>query len=199
MGQAITVRKLKAADAAEYRQFRLCALRDSPTAFTSSFAEEAAKPLRVTVERLEPAGRPHDAVFGAVDGAGTLVGTAGLAVYPSAHERHKGRLFGMAVAQPVTGRGIGRLLVRHVLDNAAAIDGLLQVGLTVSEGNRPAERLYQSCGFEVWGREPRAIVVAGEPVAKLHMVHTLLSGRHSRRESGFGRVPLDHDPGEFNP
>jgi RimJ/RimL family protein N-acetyltransferase len=176
MGTTVTVRTLTAADAREYREFRLRALRDSPAAFTSSFAEEAAKPLRATIERLEPAGRPHDAVLGAFDPDGTLVGTAGLAVCPRAHERHKGLLFGMAVARPVAGRGIGKLLVQQVLDSASAVDGLLQVGLTVSEGNLPAERLYRSCGFEVWGREPQANIVAGQPVAKLHMIRML--GQH---------------------
>jgi RimJ/RimL family protein N-acetyltransferase len=81
----------------------------------------------------------------------------------------------MAVAKPVTGRGIGKLPVQHVLGRAAAVDGLLQVGLTVTEGNLPAERLYRSCGFEVWGREPQAVIVAGKPVAKLHMIHMLTS------------------------
>lgn len=183
MGKTVTVRALKAADAQEYREFRLQALRDAPAAFTSSFAEEAAKPLQATIERLEPAGRPHDAVLGAFDTAGSLVGTAGLAVYPRAHECHKGRLFGMAVAKPVTGRGIGKLLVRHVLDSATAVDGLVQVGLTVSEGNLPAERLYRSCGFEVWGREPQAIIIAGQPVAKLHMIHVLT------RPPGTSQIP----------
>ena len=176
----IIIRKLTAGDAETYREFRLGALQDSPDAFTSSFAEEAAKPLQATLERLNPAGRPHDAVFGAFDGAGNLMGVAGLAVYPRTHERHKGTLFGMAVAKPASGRGIGRLLVQHVLRSAATVDGLLQVGLTVSEGNLPAERLYRSCGFEVWGREPQAIIVAGKPIAKLHMIHTLATPNQNR-------------------
>lgn len=56
----------------------------------------------------------------------------------------------------------------------AAEDGRLrQVLLTVSEGNEAALRLYTSCGFEVWGREPAAVLVDGQPVAKLHMIHHL--------------------------
>jgi RimJ/RimL family protein N-acetyltransferase len=88
-------------------------------------------------------------------------------------ERHKATLFGMAVAPSATGQGIGKALVQRILDLAAGVGGLVQVGLTVSEGNQPAGRLYHSCGFRVSGREPRAVIVDGHPVAKLHMVRML--------------------------
>ncbi|HMG63921.1 MAG TPA: GNAT family N-acetyltransferase [Streptosporangiaceae bacterium] len=169
----VTIRALSVADAGEYRAFRLRALQRAPAAFTSSFAEENAKPLSATIQRLGVAGRPHDTVIGAYDEARNLVGIAGLAVSPRRQERHKATLFGMAVAPSATGQGIGKALVRRVLDLAVNIGGLVQVGLTVSEGNQPAERLYRSCGFEVWGREPRAVIVDGHPVAKLHMVRML--------------------------
>ncbi|MEV1175759.1 GNAT family N-acetyltransferase [Nonomuraea sp. NPDC049784] len=178
--EGVVIRSLTVRDAGEYRAFRLQALRDAPTAFTSSFEEDVAKPLSATEQRLAAAGRPHDAVIGAYL-AGSLVGIAGLAVPERAQERHKGTLFGMAVAPHATGRGLGRALVTRVLELAAAVDGLVQVGLTVSEGNVPAERLYRSCGFEVWGREPRAIIVEGCAVAKLHMVRMLDAPKASGR------------------
>jgi RimJ/RimL family protein N-acetyltransferase len=83
----------------------------------------------------------------------------------------------MAVAPCATGQGIGKALVRQILDLAAGVGGLVQVVLTVSEGNQPTERLYRSCEFEVWGREPRAVIVDGHPVAKLHMVRMLDQSR----------------------
>ncbi|GAA4564268.1 GNAT family N-acetyltransferase [Planotetraspora kaengkrachanensis] len=171
--ESFTVRRLTAEDAEEYRAFRLEALRHAPTAFTSTFGEESAKPLSATIDRLAAAGRPHDAVVGAYDRGRNLVGVAGLAVSARRQERHKATLFGMAVAPHATGQGIGKMLVRRILDLAAAVDDLLQVGLTVSEGNLPAERLYRSCGFQVWGREPRAVINDGTAIAKLHMVRML--------------------------
>ncbi|MFC4120010.1 GNAT family N-acetyltransferase [Nonomuraea zeae] len=170
--ESVTVRRLGVEDAAQYRMFRLEALRTAPTAFTSHYEEESAKPLSVTIERLAAAGRPDDAVIGAFD-AGRLVGIAGLSVPRRQQERHKATLFGMAVAPHAAGRGIGKALVQRILRIAAATDGLAQVGLTVSEGNLPAERLYRSCGFEVWGREPRAVIIGGQAIAKLHMVRML--------------------------
>jgi RimJ/RimL family protein N-acetyltransferase len=163
----VTIYRLEAKDAQEYRTFRLAALRAAPDAFTSSFDEEDGKPLAAAVARLT-----GDAVLGAFDGSGALLGCAGLAVPPRRQERHKATLFGMAVTPHATGHGVGRALVLAVLDLAADL-GVFQVGLTVSEGNLPAERLYRSCGFTIWGREPRAVIVAGRPIAKLHMVRVL--------------------------
>jgi ribosomal protein S18 acetylase RimI-like enzyme len=163
----VSIRRLGVEDAQRYRAFRLAALLAAPAAFTSSFEEENVKPLAATVARLT-----GDAVLGAHDRSGTLLGCAGLAVPARRQERHKATLFGMAVAPHVKGRGIGKALVLAVLDLAADL-GVLQVGLTVSEDNLPAQRLYHSCGFTVWGREPRAVIVAGQPIAKLHLVRVL--------------------------
>ncbi|MEU3573568.1 GNAT family protein [Kitasatospora sp. NPDC036755] len=167
---AVRLRPLGVVDAVPYRAFRLAALRETPSAFTSSHAEEAGKPLSATLDRLAAAEAGPGALIGAFDGAGELVGTAGLKVPRRSQERHKGTLYGMAVARGAGGRGIGRALVREVLRTAARDGGLRQVLLTVSEGNERALRLYTACGFEVWGREPQAVVVDGLAVAKLHMV-----------------------------
>ncbi|WP_224281082.1 GNAT family N-acetyltransferase [Streptomyces sp. LS1784] len=169
----VELRRLRSADAEPYRAFRLAALRETPTAFTSSHAEEAGKPLSATLRRLAEAEDGPGALIGAFDGTGALVGTAGLRVPPRGQERHKGTLYGMAVARSAAGRGIGRALVDEVLHTAAQDGRLRQVLLTVSEGNEPALRLYTVCGFEVWGREPRAVLVDGRAVAKLHMVRLL--------------------------
>ncbi|WP_037898735.1 GNAT family N-acetyltransferase [Streptomyces sp. NRRL S-350] len=174
--EPVTVRRLGRADAEPYRAFRLAALRETPSAFTSAYAEERARPMAATLERLAEAEDGPGALLGAFDAAGTLVGTAGLKVPRRSQERHKGTLYGMAVARGAGGRGIGGALVREVLRTAVADGRLRQVLLTVSEGNEAALRLYTACGFEVWGREPAAVLVDGLPVAKLHMVRLLAAG-----------------------
>jgi RimJ/RimL family protein N-acetyltransferase len=169
----VTIRRLGANDVEAYRAFRLQAIRATPRAFTSSFEEESAKPLSAMIERLIAPGRPGDAVFGAFDDAGKLIGIAGLAVAQRAQERHSATLYGMAVAPHMARRGVGRALVMQVLEHAASVPGLLQVQLRVSEGNAVAEYLYRSCGFEEWGREQRAVIVQGTAVTKIHMVRRL--------------------------
>ncbi|MFH9347810.1 GNAT family N-acetyltransferase [Kitasatospora sp. NPDC017646] len=170
---AALIRRLGVADAEPYRAFRLAALRGTPSAFTSGYAEERAKPITDTIRRLAEAEHGPGVLLGAFGDDGALVGTAGLRVKQRSQERHKATLYGMAVAGPAGGRGIGGALVDRALAVAADDARLRQVLLTVSEGNEPALRLYTSRGFEVWGREPRAVLVDGRAVAKLHMVRLL--------------------------
>jgi ribosomal protein S18 acetylase RimI-like enzyme len=161
----ITIRRLLREDASQYREFRLEALREWPSAFTSSYGEEIAKPVEATADRLTSS---QNVMLGAFDGA-ALVGIAGLAMEERRQVRHKATLVGMAVAKAAGGRGIGKELVSKILDAAIAA-GVRQVGLTVSEGNAAAVRLYESCGFEEWGREPDAVILDEQPIAKLHMI-----------------------------
>lgn len=162
----VTLRRLTAGDVAVYRTFRLGALRATPSAFTSSWAEEEARSPAWSVQRLEA-----NFILGAF--APDLCGTAGLSVPTRVQERHKATLFGMAVAAGVAGRGIGRRLVDGILAHAASLPHVRQVILSVTAGNASAERLYLGCGFTAYGREPRAVLVDGEFFDKLLMVRML--------------------------
>lgn len=145
-------------------------LREQPHAFTSSYEEEARKPLSWTKARLQASDAPPARfVLGAFPGDGLLVGSVGLSVEEKAKQRHKALLFGMFTAPEHRNRGVGRALLAACLDRASRIPGLEQVNLTVTEGNA-AERLYASAGFQRFGVEPRAIKCDGEYYGKVHMV-----------------------------
>lgn len=168
----IRLRRLGADDVALYRDFRIAALRATPSAFTSSWDEEAARPLPWSLQRLET-----NFILGAFDGQ-VLCGTAGLSVSARVQERHKALLFGMAVPATHGKRGIGRRLVDDLLVRAAAMPHVRQVTLSVTAGNAAAERLYAACGFTIYGREPRAVFIEGEFFDKLLMVRMLaMTGR----------------------
>jgi RimJ/RimL family protein N-acetyltransferase len=176
----VTVRALAPSDLEAYRTLRLRGLAEHPEAFTSDAAEEAAKPRDALAKRLasDPA-RPHDAVFGAFDGA-TLVGVCGLEVDMREKVRHKGHVFGMYVPAEHAGRGVGGALIGAVIAHASARPGLRQLVLTVTAGNPAARRVYERAGFAICGREPDAVRVAGRGHDKLAMIHFLPAARAPR-------------------
>ncbi len=173
MNPAIAIRALDADDLSSYRALRLRGLAEHPDAFTSSAEEEAAKPVASLARRLarDPAA-PHDVVLGAFDAA-TLVGLVGLDVDPRVKVRHRGHVFGMYVPTEHAGRGIGTALVEALIAHAERAAELTQLVLTVTATNEGARHLYERVGFAAFGREPRAIIVAGTACDKLHMIRFL--------------------------
>ena len=165
------IRPLQLADAPAYRAFRLRGLREHPDAFTSSFEEESLRPLLDTERRLAAAGT--EKLWGVfVDGV--MAGMVGLSRETRARNRHKATLVGLYVADESTGRGLGRALVDTVVQSARAC-GIKLVILTVTDGNRPACRLYENAGFASFGMEPDAIRVDGVSFGKQHMFLQLSS------------------------
>tara|TARA_R110000868_G_scaffold13409_20_gene62673 strand:+ start:5928 stop:6449 length:522 start_codon:yes stop_codon:yes gene_type:complete len=155
--EAIVYRRLEAADALIYRQLRLDALRLSPSSFGGLFEEEQAKDVSEFVDAI---GR--NAIFGAWNGTGDLVGTVGLFARAGVKLLHKGVLFGLFVAPDWRTKGIGRALVQHVIREARSSMEALQ--LAVATPSTSAVRLYRECGFREYGLERRALKIGGEYV-----------------------------------
>jgi ribosomal protein S18 acetylase RimI-like enzyme len=55
--------------------------------------------------------------------------------------------------------GAGEALIRACVAHARAVDGGLQVPLTVGSHKQSAVRLYERLGFARYGREPRALLL----------------------------------------
>jgi len=160
------IRVLLADDAAAFQELRLLALRECPTAFSSSYEEECDTPLIRVGERLAPA--PDRAVFGAFDD-GRLVATVGLLRERHRKLSHKANVWGVYVAPNFRKRGIGRRLLQAALDHAAAMSGLQQVSLGVNASNSAAIGLYKSIGFEPYCVEKGFMLVDGVLHDEIHM------------------------------
>lgn len=163
------VRRLVLADAPAYRALMLDAYALHPEAFTSTVGERASLPPTWWETRLRTDADAAGVVYGAFDADGALIGAAGLGRESRQRTRHKATLFGMVVAEPARRAGAGRQLVLALLAHARTLDGVRVVQLTVTEGNRPAQALYERCGFEVFGVEPMANLLNGAFLSKLHM------------------------------
>lgn len=169
---AALIRRLTPDDAAPYRTLMLEAYALHPDAFTSSVAERESLPLTWWATRLASEADADAVVFGAFVDT-DLAGVAGLAFETREKIRHKATLFGMYVPRERRAAGLGRALVMAVLEHARAAGHLRQVHLTVTQGNAPAQALYEACGFRAYGVEPDAVRVGDAYVAKVHMLHRL--------------------------
>jgi len=143
-------------------------LRLHPTAFGSAYEEEADWPLA----RFEAWLKEQTVLGGFVDGE--LAGLVALRPFATRKFRHKAVLWCMYVRNEARGSGLGAALVEAILAEAGA-QGLEQVLLTVSAGN-PAQQLYERAGFEVYGREPKALRHAGRDYDEVQMVRFLGAG-----------------------
>jgi RimJ/RimL family protein N-acetyltransferase len=86
--------------------------------------------------------------------AGILLGGLGFENGPYRRIVHRGT-FGISVARPWRGKGIGTALLQALLDWAEASPLIEKVGLAVSANNEGAIRLYKRLGFAEEGRRPR--------------------------------------------
>jgi ribosomal protein S18 acetylase RimI-like enzyme len=133
----------------DYRDIRLAALKDSPSAFASTWQEEAALTASQWMERAQRSedGDTRTMVI-AVDDAGRWVGLAG--GYRPGDRGADAELISMWVAPDCRGRKIGPELVRAVLAWAES-HRVGSVALWVNETNRPAISLYEKAGFRRTG------------------------------------------------
>jgi len=147
------IRRLTESDWQAFRDIRLAALRDEPTAFGSDADHEAK--LGDDWFRQVLAG---NRVFAALrDGA--IVGTAAWRMNAPPRLAHVGSMWGMYVAPAERSRGTGRALVEAVIADAAPLVEALK--LSVTAGNDSAVRLYERCGFVLYGTEPRTLKLDG--------------------------------------
>ncbi|WP_088279947.1 GNAT family N-acetyltransferase [Ideonella sp. A 288] len=145
----VSIRPIQPGQWRTYREVRLRALQDTPDAFGSTFAAEAARPDDLWALRVAEAwASGHDKALFAWDGD-TVCGLAWCK--RSATEPGMADLFQMWVAPQSRGRGVGAALLREVVAHARGAGATtLRLGVTVAES--PAMRLYRAFGFRPVGQ-----------------------------------------------
>jgi ribosomal protein S18 acetylase RimI-like enzyme len=162
----LDIRLLDVPDAAAFREIRLQAISDSPSAVWPTFEEEAKR----TIEEVEARIQRRDTQF--VIGAFIdmkLVGIAGLRREPLEQVRHKAVLWGVFISPDQRREGLARKLFSRVASRARE-EGVLQIHLCVNAQNARAQNLYRSLGFRSFGLEPRAMRVGDKYFDEEHMV-----------------------------
>lgn len=158
---------LTATDAPQYRELLLEAYVQAADAFTSTAEERRAEPMSWWAHRIAaPSGLSRS--FGAFS-EHLLVGTVALEFSAKPKTRHSALVIGMYVRPQARRLGAAALLMQAAIAAASARPGVRMLRLTVTEGNEPAIRLYESVGFAAWGVEPMAIQTAAGYKGKVHM------------------------------
>jgi ribosomal protein S18 acetylase RimI-like enzyme len=155
--------RLTPADAGRYTRLRRRMLEAEPWAFSSSPDDD-----RVLADPGGTLADPLNVVV-AVQAAGDLVAAAGLRWNDRRKFVHRAMIWGVFVEPSHRGQGLGRAVMRSLVDLARSRPEVDYLDLTVSAGSPEALALYQSLGFVTWGREPEATEVDGQRHDELHM------------------------------
>lgn len=160
------IRLLKPLDAENYRNLRLEALRKNAESFGSSYEEEKENPIETYKSRLQS---DVSFTFGAFEHE-KLIGTVTLVRENKRKLKHKAHIFAMYVSPENRGRGIGKSLMVEAIRKTNDLEGIEQVHLTVVTTNESAKKLYSYFGFELFGREKRALKLDQAYFDEDHMV-----------------------------
>lgn len=164
---ALRIERLSRADATAYRELMLEAYALAPGAWISTVEERARLSIDWWEDRVDSRSGTSIALGAFVEDA--LVGMTGIRFSEPSKTRHKAVLFGMYVAPPHRGYGLGKQLVNASLEHTRSHDGITVVQLSLIEGNPSAAALYVSCGFATFAVEPCAIHADGGYRSITHM------------------------------
>ena len=154
----VTLRDASLADAERFRDLRLFALQDSPTAFSADYELNARQPMVFWKNRLKP--DEHGIIFVA-EHEEQLIGMTGIRKGESSKTKHGAGIWGVYVRPEWRGLHIAEGLIDQCCE-WAKLRGVQIVRLAVVSTNDSAVRLYERSGFNVYGTEPRALFYDGQ-------------------------------------
>jgi len=154
----VFIRDASFADADQFRELRLFALRDAPTAFSADLDINIKHTKRFWEDRLKP--DIHGIIFFA-EHNNQLIGMTGIHKGDSSKTKHSAGIWGVYVRPEWRGLRIAEELMDMCFE-WAKLRGVQIVKLAVTSGNESAIRLFERIGFTVYGTEPQGIFHEGE-------------------------------------
>ena len=140
----VTVRRIRPGDGPALRGVRLRALQADPTAFASSYEDEADRPPESWSIWAGATSAGDDQAMFVAESGDLLVGLAG--AFRIDGKPRSLHMIAMWVEPEYRGRGHGRSLTNTVISWARQADAD-ELALWVVAGNHNARRLYEGCGF----------------------------------------------------
>lgn len=154
----ILIREASLADAIRFRELRLEALQDSPTAFSADYQTNARQPLSYWQDRLK---EEEDAIIFFAEHEQRLIGMMGIRRGHSPKTNHGAEIWGVYITPEWRGLHLSEALIDTCVQWAKSKDiNILKLGVLTA--NTSAVRCYQRCGFAIYGTEPRGIFYDGQ-------------------------------------
>jgi len=154
---AISIRAATLADVTQFRELRLFALQDAPTAFSADYQTYLSRPISFWEGRL--AFDEYGIIFFA-EYAGNLIGMMGIRQRESPKTKHSAEIFSVYVRPEWRGLHIAEALIDSCVQWAKVRDmNILKLGVMAT--NTSAVRCYERCGFKIYGTEPRDVFYEG--------------------------------------
>ena len=149
----VVIREADLSDVTQFRELRLHALENAPTAFSSDYEVYRNKPESHWESRL--AFDEYRTIFFA-DYENQLIGMTGIHRNESPKTKHSAEIFSVYVRPQWRGLHIAEALIEACIRWAKAREVNI-VKLGVVSASTSAIRCYQRCGFTIYGTEPRGI------------------------------------------
>ena len=154
----VVIRAANQADAMQFRELRLEALQDSPTAFSADYQMNVNQPMSYWEGRLS---EDDHAITFLAEHEHHLIGLTGIARGRSVKTQHGAGIWGVYVQPAWRGLHIAEALLEACIHWANAREVNI-VRLAVVSTNESAIQCYKRCGFTVYGIEPRALYFEGQ-------------------------------------
>jgi len=166
----VILRPSRAEDWQAYRELRLEALRDHPTAFGADYNENLLHPDEFWQKRVSPDSE-QQAFFFAEQARG-LIGMTGIFRKSGRKSKHAATVWGVYVRPEWRGLHLAEKLIEACLEWGRRNE-IVIASLGVAVDNKPAIRCYERSGFTRTGALPKAIQYEGVYVDEYLMFRSL--------------------------
>jgi ribosomal protein S18 acetylase RimI-like enzyme len=154
----IIIREATPADVMQFRELRLFALQEAPTAFSADYQAYLGRPMSFWEGRLNF--DEYGIIFFA-EHAGSLIGMMGIRQRESPKTKHSAEVFSVYVRPEWRGLHIAEALIDRCVQWAKTREvNILKLGVMAT--NTSAVRCYERCGFKIYGTEPRDVFYEGK-------------------------------------
>lgn len=155
----IVLREASPGDAIPFRELRLYALQESPTAFSADYQRSLGYSPQYWEDMLSM--HTDESTIFLAEHENHLIGMTGIARGGSPKTRHSATVWSVYISPEWRGLHIAEALI-HASFNWARARKIVAARLGVTATNTSAIRCYERCGFKITGTEPRALYYQGQ-------------------------------------